>query len=427
MAFEYDGKIYLNLEEQVEVNSRMAVDAKEAADAATEAVANKMDKVPSAFKGGIPTINMDGSLTNSDRRFTVRYGTAQHGGQTVYTDALIPTEKATVDFLNDNYTKSADITTALEGKVNKTTDANVVYGTKAQGVATTIGYTPANTASTIVSRDSGGQFSCSTPTASSHAATKGYVDTNFAPKAKNGYVEKKTATGTSQYVYGFTGSTQNNLQVSYGAITGASIVSRNGGRIKCGAPDGTDNNHVVTLGYANTNFAPKAENGYVEKQTTSSGSWRAYVYNNAGDNSLLVISGGDGTVAPTATGNIVATTSGRIRTNTPTGPYHATNKQYVDDLISSAVVDFNGSNIDTPTTEVGLKVYAAMQTFGFFVPKHTGDGTIFARPLTDSEVTIPANTFAFSAIKATSSGLTDSYSSGLYYTVDSAGVITAQV
>ena len=191
--------------------------------------------------------------------------------------------------------------------------------------------------------------------------------------------------------------------------------------MKCAAPvDGESfhNDAAVNRAYA--------DDRYVQK-TSISASRKIPYFSTSENGSYFISTGGNGNTEPTAGGVVPVTTSGKISVGTPTGPYHAANKKYVDDLISSAVVDLNGSNIDTPTTEVGLKVYAAMQTFGFVVPKHTGDGTIFARPLTDSEVTIPANTFAFSAIKATSSGLTDSYSSGLYYTVDSTGVITAVV
>lgn len=105
--------------------------------------------------------------------------------------------------------------------------------------------------------------------------------------------------------------------------------------------------------------------GFVEKQTTTAGGWRAYVYNNAGDNSLLVMSGLDGTFAPTATGNIVATTSGRIRTNTPTGPYHATNKQYVDDnFFQKAVVTPSLSTYQDINGYTWQELYTAMQNAG---------------------------------------------------------------
>lgn len=407
MAFEYDGKIYLNLEEQVEVNSRMAVDAKEAADAATEAVSNKMDKVPSAFTGGIPTINMDGSLTNSNRSFTVRYGTTQQGGQTVYTNALIPTEKATVDFLNDNYTKSADITTALEGKVDKVTGIKSVYTNNSSGNVSVLPYTASATENTIAYRSTGGVLSVGTPTSSSNAATKGYVDNKF--------IAKSTATGVV-YINNTNGN-PSTLAFTNSA-TGSTVVTRTaGGQVKCAAPvDGEafHNDAAINRSYA--------DDRYTKKQTTTSTAKRAYAYDNTGDINVVIS-------ADNANGGTIVqrTGAGRIVCNDPNAAGQAATKGYVDNLISSAVIDLNGSNIDTVTTGVGLKIYAAMQTFGFFVTKHTSDGTIFGRPLTDSEVTIPANTFAFSAIKATSTGLTDSYSSGLYYTVDSTGVVTAVV
>ena len=423
MAFEYNGKVYLNLEEQVEVNSRMAVDAKEAADTATEAVANKMDKVPSTFTGGIPTINMDGSLTNSNRRFVTEYGTARQEGQVVYSHALIPTEKATVDFLNDNYTKSADITAALEGKVDKVTGNNRVYANNANGEPASLEYAAAATPSTIPYRTVAGNIYAAAPTANGHAATKGYVDTGLAKK-----VAKQTTTSTAKRAYAYDNTGDINVVISADNANSDTLVQRtSAGRIVCNDPNAAG--QAATKNYVDTNFAPKAENGYVEKRITTGTNWRLYAYNNDGDYQLITMGGGDGSAKPTTTGNVLTTTDGKIRVGTPTGPYHAANKKYVDDLVASAVVDFNGSNLDAVTTTVGLKVYAAMQTFGFFVPKHTGDGTIFARPLTDSEITIPTGSFAFSIVQATSSGMKDSYinNSGLYFTVDSSGNITMEV
>lgn len=212
---------------------------------------------------------------------------------------------------------------AVEGKVSKQTTTSTtkrVYAYDNTGDTNVVISADNANGGTIVQRTSAGQIVCNDPNAAGQAATKGYVDdrvqanptdaaTADLTKLKVGsttynipsgggsagvssiggatgaislgtgmsmngqtlngpdtssFLQKKTATGTSQYVYGFTGSTQNNLQVSYAAITGSSIVSRNSGRIKCGAPDGTDNNHVVTLGYANNNYAPKATNGYAE-------------------------------------------------------------------------------------------------------------------------------------------------------------------
>jgi hypothetical protein len=124
------------------------------------------------------------------------------------------------------------------------------------------------------------------------------------------------------------------------------------------------NGNVVDSGKSANDFAPASPNGYVEKQTTTSGSWRAYVYNNTGDNSLLVMSGGDGTVDPTGTG-IAATTGGKLRTNTPTGPYHAANKKYVDDnFFQKAVVTPSLSTYQDINGYTWQELYAAMQNAG---------------------------------------------------------------
>jgi len=192
------------------------------------------------------------------------------------------------------------------------------------------------------------------------------------------------------------------------------------GQVTVSAEDPTSDNQLTRKKFVVDNFAPKVANGYIPKLP---GKFKVYVNNGNGSLDMLDFAKDTAKVNSVAVRNA----NGQLWCATPTNTSHAATKKYVDDLISSAVVDFNGSNVDTPTTEVGLKVYAAMKAFGFFVPAHTGNSTIFARPLTDSEVTIPANTFAFSAIQATSTGLKDSYSSGLYYTVDNTGVITAVV
>lgn len=347
MAFEYDGKVYLNLEEQVEVNSRMAVDAKETAEAAEALVDSKADKT------------------------------------------YVDTELA------KKVTKQTTTSTAKKAYVyDNTGDTNVVISANADS-------------NTLVMRTAAGRIVCNDPGAAGQAATKGYVD--------NGFIAKSASTGI---VYTNNPSGEPSTIAYTNAATGSTVVTRtSGGQVKCVAPvDGEPfhNDAAINRAYA--------DGRYTKKQTTTSTAKRAYAYDNTGDINVVIS-------ADNANGGTIVqrTSAGRIVCNDPNAAGQAATKRYVDDLISSAVVDFNGSNIDTPTTEVGLKVYAAMQTFGYFVPAHTGDGTIFARPLTDSEVTIPANTFAFSAIQATSSRLTDSYSSGLYYTVDSAGVITAQV
>ena len=78
---------------------------------------------------------------------------------------------------------------------------------------------------------------------------------------------------------------------------------------------------------------------------------------------------------------------------------------------------------------MGKKIYNAMKAFGFCVLEYAGDGSIFARPLTGSEVAIPAGSYAFSVVQATSTGVKDSYinTSGLCYIVNSSGVITEEV
>lgn len=105
--------------------------------------------------------------------------------------------------------------------------------------------------------------------------------------------------------------------------------------------------------------------GFVEKQTTTQAFWRIYAYNNNGDNFLSTIPGLDGTTAPTATGGVATTTSGRLRTNTPTGPYHAANKKYVDDnCFKKAVVTPSLSTYQDINGYTWQELYTAMQNAG---------------------------------------------------------------
>lgn len=196
-----------------------------------------------------------------------------------------------------------------------------------------------NDPKSIVQRTTGGQIVTGDPTYDNHAATKKYVD----DRVQANPTDASTADLTKLKV----GDTTYNIP-SGGGSAGVSSIGGATGAISLG----------TGMSMSGQTLNGPDLSGYVEKQTSTSGSWRAYVYNNAGDNSLLVTSGGDGTAAPTGTG-IAATTGGKLRTNTPTGPYHAANKKYVDERV---VANPSGAPTATLTSiQIGGTIYSVGQ------------------------------------------------------------------
>lgn len=75
---------------------------------------------------------------------------------------------------------TSSIQSQLDGKVSSVSSANKVYATDNNNSDTTISYTTANTASTIVQRDSNSQVNVNlTPSDNTHATSKKYVDDKF--------------------------------------------------------------------------------------------------------------------------------------------------------------------------------------------------------------------------------------------------------
>lgn len=126
-----------------------------------------------------------------------------------------------------------------------------------------------------------------------------------------------------------------------------------------------ENGNVVDSGKSANDFAPASPVGYVEKRTTTGTNWRLYAYNNDGDFQLITIGGGDGSVEPVNTGNVLTTTDGKIRIGTPTGDYHAANKKYVDDnFFQKAVVTPSLSTYQDINGYTWQELYTAMQNAG---------------------------------------------------------------
>ncbi|QDH91849.1 hypothetical protein SEA_PHRAPPUCCINO_174 [Mycobacterium phage Phrappuccino] len=78
----------------------------------------------------------------------------------------------------------ASLQTGLAAKVDTVGTASRLYATDGSGAQTTVPYANSGTTSgTVVMRGTGGTITAGTPTATGHAATKGYVDTALEGKA----------------------------------------------------------------------------------------------------------------------------------------------------------------------------------------------------------------------------------------------------
>lgn len=88
-----------------------------------------------------------------------------------------PLETQKVDLTN--YRTKAEQDVIDNGKLDKVTGANLIYGTDAQGNQTTYTKSISVAGGTILVRGSNGVAEVGTPTSNSHAVPKGYADTNY--------------------------------------------------------------------------------------------------------------------------------------------------------------------------------------------------------------------------------------------------------
>ena len=110
--------------------------------------------------------------------------------------------------------------------------------------------------------------------------------------------------------------------------------------------------------------------GFVERQTTTSNSYRVYAFNDGGDAAIAVVNGtSTGTVETTADA-IPKSTNGRIRVATPVGPYHAANKKYVDDIIDARN---DSSLIPTSANTTGKMKFVILSS----IPETRYDGYMY--------------------------------------------------
>ncbi|QDB74621.1 minor tail protein [Gordonia phage VanDeWege] len=91
---------------------------------------------------------------------------------------------------------STQTQTALDGKVDEVTTANVAYGTKTGGVQGTWPVTSAATATTLALRGTGGTVAVGTGTAANHATTKQQLDDGLSGKSDTGHTHDAAAIAT---------------------------------------------------------------------------------------------------------------------------------------------------------------------------------------------------------------------------------------
>ncbi|QDH47632.1 tail protein [Gordonia phage Madeline] len=86
--------------------------------------------------------------------------------------------------------------TALDGKVDEVSTANVAYGTKTGGVQGTWPVTSAATATTLALRGTGGTVAVGTATGPTHAPTKQQLDDGLSGKSDTGHAHDAAAIAT---------------------------------------------------------------------------------------------------------------------------------------------------------------------------------------------------------------------------------------
>lgn len=137
---------------------------------------------------GIDTVNtatqttlgvVQGSIENG-KVFVEDNGTMSMNGY----DALVNADSTNAQAIASETTSRQQADTALQtgklDKVTSTTTSPQVYAKLTDGSQSMVPYTSSNTASTIVQRDASGRISVGTPTDSSNATTKQYVDSQVS-------------------------------------------------------------------------------------------------------------------------------------------------------------------------------------------------------------------------------------------------------
>ena len=115
--------------------------------------------------------------------FTSSQESALNSGVTSSVVGQVTTNKNDITELQQ---KNASQDTAIQGKVEKVSTTNVLYGTNDSGLQTTVPYSSSNTlANTIVQRDESGRVKVADPNDASDAANKSYVDISTTDISKD--------------------------------------------------------------------------------------------------------------------------------------------------------------------------------------------------------------------------------------------------
>lgn len=132
------------------------------------------------------------------------------------------------------------------------------------------------------------------------------------------------------------------------------ILKTTGDLVGCGTTPATDNSFIFKK-YAEDNFAPKAANGYIEKQ---SGNYKVYVNNGSGALDVLDYAKDSAKVNSVAVRNA----NGQLWCATPTETNHAATKGYVDN-IAPIIVEIGGfGNINGATSTDLWNAFVAAET-----------------------------------------------------------------
>lgn len=214
----------------------------------------------------------------------------------------------------------------LDGKLDKNTGVNRIYATNHLGNQILLEYTTNAINNTIPIRTPGGNITVgSTPTSSQHATSKGYVDDLNANKLD------KVTTPSSYYRLYVKTDTGTQAMVNYStSIIAEAVVAR-------------DANGQINVPYVPTSVTHATSKDYVDgglnnkldRNTSSSSKWQAYVKSNTGGQHMTdidsVVSVNGTIVARAADGQLLVPL-------TPTASNHAASKAYVDAAISGGEV-----------------------------------------------------------------------------------------
>ena len=124
-------------------------------------------------------IDAPSKITNKQDKLISGTNIKTINGESVLGSGNISITTPIDDTLSDTSTNAVQnkvVKAAIDGKVNKTTNKQVVYACSNAGVDTTLPYDDKSNTSTVAVRGEKGVLQVGTPTANNHATTKKYVD-----------------------------------------------------------------------------------------------------------------------------------------------------------------------------------------------------------------------------------------------------------